>query len=473
MSNLSNAARLGVNERNLRTRRDFIGLGDNDRAVLTPLVPWIESVSGDIARRFYDHQFGFDATAQFFSNYAQKKGVTVAQLRTGLEKAQAGYIEGVFRGARSGWDVGYFEQRLHVGAVHDKIDLPLKWYVGSYCEFRRLLTAGLRTHFAGQAPDPGSEKAKTSDAAPAAVLEQVVEVMAAVEKVFNLDLQAIADAFLVGTLESLGMDVAAIQVGPGEDRTEHFDQVKADMELLGSQAAAMASEVMDADILDQVVNGSIGQGFSAVASKIRAVAQSGAGVSDNIASVSASADQLGSSATEIAARTSEIAGLSSEAVEVADAATTAVTELSRSSDQIDRVVNAIAVVAAQTNLLALNATIEAARAGEAGKGFSVVANEVKHLAGQTAEATVDIESQIREIRSEIANAVEAIDSMVDRVRSVNELQTTMAGAVEEQSIAVGELGRNLAAASSATSEIRGQVRLSSAEDGDRQPAFAG
>ncbi|MCP3992055.1 MAG: hypothetical protein GY724_23490 [Actinomycetia bacterium] len=472
MNNLSNAARLGVTEQNLRIRRDFVGLGDSDRGVLTPLVPWIQSVSADLARRFYDHQFSFDATAKFFADRAQTKGISVSQLRSGLEQAQARYIEGVFSGARSGWDVAYFEQRLHVGVLHESINVPFKWYVGSYSQWRQLLTAELHTHFAGQAPASKAQQKSRSGRKSLTALEQVVEVMASVEKVFNIDLQAIGDAFFVATLESLGMDVGSIQVGSGQDRTESLAQVKEDMQTLNAQAETMASDVMDADVLDQVVKGSIGQGFSAVASKVRSVAESVAGVSDNIASVAASADQLGSSATEIAARTSEIAELSSDAVGVADTATTAVTELSRSSDQIDRVVNAIAVVAAQTNLLALNATIEAARAGEAGKGFSVVANEVKHLAGQTAEATVDIESQIREIRTEIANAVEAIDSMVDRVRSVNELQTAMASAVEEQSIAVGELGRNLDAASTATSEIRSQVRLSSIDDYDRQPALS-
>jgi len=163
---------------------------------------------------------------------------------------------------------------------------------------------------------------------------------------------------------------------------------------------------------------------------------------------------------EIAGRTEVVVALSSEAAAVADHATVAVTRLSRSSDQIDEVVGAIAVVAGKTNLLALNARIEAARAGEAGQSFSVVANEVKNLAGQTSTATVDIESQIQQIRDEIVNAVGAIDSIVDRVKSVNDLQTVMSTAIESQSVAIRELGDNLAAASRAVVEIHQQVRLS-------------
>ncbi len=64
---------------------------------------------------------------------------------------------------------------------------------------------------------------------------------------------------------------------------------------------------------------------------------------------------------------------------------------------VGKISERIAQVAKETNMLALNATIEANSAGELGRGFAVVAGEVKVLAAQTANATLEINSSVKNL----------------------------------------------------------------------------
>ncbi|MBA3870881.1 MAG: hypothetical protein H0X30_17200 [Anaerolineae bacterium] len=77
--------------------------------------------------------------------------------------------------------------------------------------------------------------------------------------------------------------------------------------------------------------------------------------------------------------------------------------LSENTQQIGEIIATVNSLADQSRMLALNASVEAARAGEEGKGFAVVALEVRNLADQNREATV----QVREILGEIQRATNA------------------------------------------------------------------
>lgn len=176
-----------------------------------------------------------------------------------------------------------------------------------------------------------------------------------------------------------------------------------------------------------------------------------------VQSISGASQQLDSSISEIAKQVAQAAEVSHQAVDEARQTNNRVQNLSQAAERIGEVVDLINKIAQQTNLLALNATIESARAGEAGKGFAVVANEVKTLAAQTAKATEDIREQILGIQTETKASVHAIGLVSEIIGQISELSVAVAGSVEEQGVATGEIANNISRSAERNSEINNSI----------------
>jgi len=271
-----------------------------------------------------------------------------------------------------------------------------------------------------------------------------------------------------------------LQLVPAELR-KRGDEVGMMANSLHSMAAQLASMIRDIVIGVRKLTSSSNdlaaisnQLFAAAretADKSAVVATAAEEMSANIQSVSAATEQSSSNVNMVASSTEEMIAtineiaqnaekariISEGAVQQAQRTSEKMASLGDSARNIGRVTEAITEISEQTNLLALNATIEAARAGEAGKGFAVVANEIKELARQTSAATVNIKNQISEMQSTTSMTVEDIGKISQVIIEINHVISGIAAAVEEQSVASGEIAGNISQASLGIAEVNENV----------------
>jgi methyl-accepting chemotaxis protein len=183
--------------------------------------------------------------------------------------------------------------------------------------------------------------------------------------------------------------------------------------------------------------------------------------STNISNVTNATEELTSTVSEIAKETEKARSITGEAVSQAKETTDKIYRLGTAAEDIGKVTEDITEISEQTNLLALNATIEAARAGEAGKGFAVVANEIKELASQTAKATQNIKERITGIQGSTSGTVEQVEKISNVINEVNQIVSTIATAVEEQSMNTKEIANNIGQADEGLQEVNRNVSQSS------------
>ena len=213
--------------------------------------------------------------------------------------------------------------------------------------------------------------------------------------------------------------------------------------------------------------------------EMTATAQDVARNATHAAQAASNADQAANQGLSIVRDTSQsIAALAEEigrAVGVVQA-------LARDSENINAILVAIRAIAEQTNLLALNAAIEAARAGEQGRGFAVVADEVRNLAQKTQQATEEIQQMIQQLQQgtrdvvrvmedsqgktdisvqQAAKAADALESITEAVSVINDMNTQIASAAEEQSAVAEDINRNVINIGQVANEVAGGADESS------------
>lgn len=209
---------LKLDEAEVRSRRAFFQLEDADLQRLTLLRPFAEKHMKAIVEDFYDLLLSHADTRKFFPDEASIRRV---------KRTQGDYFLGLFNGKI---DLAYVEDRLRVGAAHERIGLSPKFYLGAYRRYLQLILEYLTRDY----PDP----------------EEVRANFAAVQKVVYFDVALAIDTYIAANLEALGRHQAAIrELSTPVIRV--YDRVLL-LPLVGALDSHRAHQVMEAVLLSIV-----------------------------------------------------------------------------------------------------------------------------------------------------------------------------------------------------------------------------
>jgi len=251
-------------------------------------------------------------------------------------------------------------------------------------------------------------------------------------------LEKLADGDLTARVPDLGGEFAALQ--------DNFNKA----------LSALEQTVGTIDSAQQAVkqaSDSLGSSTDDLARRTEqqaaALEQTAAALDEITSTVKASSEQA-TDAGDLVGSTRDAATSSSEIVRSAIAA---MGGIEASSSRIAQILKVIDDIAFQTNLLALNAGVEAARAGEAGKGFAVVAQEVRDLAGRSANAAKEIKELIEESGTQVSNGVDLVNRTGLSMEQIEKQITEVAQKIDAISRASREQSTGLSQVNMAINEM--------------------
>lgn len=271
-------------------------------------------------------------------------------------------------------------------------------------------------------------------------------------------------------------------------RSDEIGQIQLTAEFLKGRLGTTLGRIRDSAVSIEQEADNSAQSVADIQSAIQQQAMRMGEVATAMTEMTASIQEVANNAAYAATKARETDELSKNGVSSASKAvsslsdlgtaigniSTVVAQLDKDTRNIGQIIDVITSIADQTNLLALNAAIEAARAGEHGRGFAVVAEEVRSLASKTQLSTQQIQDLIGELNGAVKQAVNvmeqsqqtsetselhvkasitALETIAHEVSNINELNTQIATAVEQQSSVSEDINRNIVQVNETASQV--------------------
>ncbi len=409
---------MDINQQEQHARKVFIDFTDSDVVILKALKPMIVSHGDAIVDYFYSNIERYPELMQVI----EKAGSNIDRLK----QAQKSYLLEMFDGD---YGEAYVDRRLRIGEVHNDIGLTPRWYLGSYSVYMQQIVPLIDKQYRFR---------------PALRRRAIL----AVNKIISFDSQLAMDTYIHGLMTNLGdvgmskemientvVDyrdfIGKVASGDLRDRlTIQGDHDNDALSALGGNLNTMTKNLasMTGKIREvcNSITSTVGEAMSAVNTQASGIAEQAAAVNQTTATLEEirqtstqtleKAKKLGDMAQRTRQESTQgltvvaqaIEGMESIRTRVDDIAQT-ILALSEQTQQIGEITTVVNGLSQQSKMLALNASIEAAKAGDAGKGFAVVAGEVKDLAEQSQQSTVQVQKILQDIRHATDRAVMATE----------------------------------------------------------------
>jgi methyl-accepting chemotaxis protein len=218
---------------------------------------------------------------------------------------------------------------------------------------------------------------------------------------------------------------------------------------------AGSDQVLSASEMIANTGQNLAGGATAQASNLASLSQS----MEDMSSRSKDVTHLTKGADELMKQNIEKTGQSLKAIVHA---TQAMNRIVADSGDMSKIIKTIQEIAFQTNILALNAAVEAARAGESGRGFSVVADEVRNLAGRASEAAKTTQSKLDINIQRINQAAEGIRGINQNFESIVESATVIGEKVDSITNASRQVAKQIECISETTKQLEDVVQENAA-----------